>query len=262
MHSVLIIDDNTSTLETAGTCLRLDGFDVVTAESGAAGIALAVSRVFDLILLDLRLEDMSGVEVIRHVRAVNLQSRIIMVTAFPDLESSFNAGHLGADGYVEGPLFGDDLCNLVADALRGMFPIRRARTNAADAGLSVVDAEIEPRIREILHIIKVHTGKELTTAALARRVGLSPSRLQHLFKLSVGTSLHRYVINCRLEAAARLLSDSGEHVRQIAFRVGFGDVPHFRQLFRTCFGVSPRRYRQNSFAQRTYPRVQPNPLSQ
>ena len=91
MASVLIIDDHESTRATYSTILRLSGFDIAVAEDGKAGIELARARDFDVAVVDRRLPDMNGMEVARVLKLNHPLSRIVLVTAFPTIESSFEA---------------------------------------------------------------------------------------------------------------------------------------------------------------------------
>jgi len=78
---------------------------------------------------------------------------------------------------------------------------------------------------------------------LAETVGLSASRLAHLFRREIGKSIQGYVIERRLLMAAMLIVQSHEQISQIAYSVGFGDVSNFNHSFKRRFGMSPRQYR-------------------
>ena len=78
---------------------------------------------------------------------------------------------------------------------------------------------------------------------LAEHVGLSASRLAHLFRDETGMSIQSYVVERRLFMAAMLIVQSDERISQIAYRVGFGDVSNFNHSFKRRFAMSPREYR-------------------
>jgi DNA-binding NarL/FixJ family response regulator len=127
MASVLIIDDHLGTLETYATILGQAGFETATAATGRDGIELAISRPFDVILVDLQLPDVSGIDVVRELKISSVNGRLVVVTVFPGVESSFDAAAAGADGYVDGMLFGDDVVKIVTQALAGHLPVRHPR---------------------------------------------------------------------------------------------------------------------------------------
>jgi AraC family transcriptional regulator of arabinose operon len=78
---------------------------------------------------------------------------------------------------------------------------------------------------------------------LADEVGLSASRLAHLFREETGVSIQSYIRERRLMMAGMLLVQTHERISQIAYSVGFGDVSNFNHAFKQRFGVSPRQYR-------------------
>ena len=78
---------------------------------------------------------------------------------------------------------------------------------------------------------------------LAELVGLSASRLAHLFRDETGMSIQSYIVERRLFMAAMLIVQSDEQISQIAYRVGFGDVSNFNHSFKRRFAMSPREYR-------------------
>jgi AraC family transcriptional regulator of arabinose operon len=78
---------------------------------------------------------------------------------------------------------------------------------------------------------------------LATTVGLSSSRLAHLFREEVGMSIRSYVVARRLHVASMLIVQTDERISQIAYSVGFNDVSNFNHAFKKRYGVSPGEYR-------------------
>jgi len=78
---------------------------------------------------------------------------------------------------------------------------------------------------------------------LAQSVGLSASRLAHLFRKEMEMSIQSYIVERRLQMAAMLIVQSHERISQIAYSVGFGDVSNFNHSFKRRFHMSPRQYR-------------------
>lgn len=91
--------------------------------------------------------------------------------------------------------------------------------------------------------IKRSYKQPLTTASLARSVGISSRHLQRLFLTHLGTTLERYLFNMRLDHARQLLRQSTLSVLDIALASGFTAASHFSRLYRDRFGISPRQER-------------------
>jgi AraC-like DNA-binding protein len=246
---VLIIDDHKGSLDTYSTVLRLAGFETAAATTGHEGLTTARALAFDVIIVDLRLPDLSGIDVVRELRRDGTGARMIIVTAFPTIESSFDASAAGADGYVDGPLFGEEVIDLVRDALNGANPVRHPsrRSGSDQAGeLNLpFDLVIDPRVREVIRLIDADLAKSWSVSELATRVGLSESRLRYLFDSCLGVSVAAYIRERRLQHVARRLSTTFDDVQQIANSVGFGSTSlrDFRRAFGERFGMSPTTYR-------------------
>ena len=95
----------------------------------------------------------------------------------------------------------------------------------------------------IVQFLEERWSSNVRVKELAYRVGLGPSRLEHLFKQEARISIREYIRERRLAAAAQLLASSVERVSVISFRVGFQHVANFNHAFKKRFGVSPRQYR-------------------
>jgi DNA-binding response OmpR family regulator len=114
---ILAIDDDPGTLEIVGWALSLAGFDVACAHSGAEGLALASMNRFDLALVDLRLPDMMGTDVIRRLREGTNELRFVLVSGFLTTAITVEAMKLGAVDVIEKPVMIDDLVRVVCGGL-------------------------------------------------------------------------------------------------------------------------------------------------
>ena len=102
---------------------------------------------------------------------------------------------------------------------------------------------MDSRVQEVLRELDGSWCAPPCVSQLAARVGLRPSRLAHLFRREVHTSIREYVRIRRMRRAAELLTQSHERVSAIAFAVGYNDVSNFNHVFKKYFGASPRVYR-------------------
>ena len=247
-----MIDDNAATLQTFSGVLRLEGFHVATADTGAAGLQLAMASHFDAILVDLTLPDLTGIEVVRLLKVHGIATPIVVVTAFPTFDSSFDAASAGAVGYVDAPLFGDEIAEVVRQALSGSIPVRHPARSRVLNGRghdmttrpNTDTVAFDRRIRVAIQTVSSNLATPPSVDALASNAGLSQSQFRHLFVSLVGLPVGRFVAEQRLQAAANLLTSTDNSVRQIADMLGYKDIKRFRKLFRTRFGFVPTIYRK------------------
>jgi DNA-binding response OmpR family regulator len=103
MSLVLIVEDDAAILRGLKDSLRFDGYDVITASEGEAGFHLAREKQPDLVILDLMLPRMSGLDICRKLRAAAFTAPIIMLTARGEEADRVLGLDLGADDYVTKP---------------------------------------------------------------------------------------------------------------------------------------------------------------
>jgi DNA-binding response OmpR family regulator len=114
---ILVVDDDRAILRTFSRILRNCGYEIETAESGGEAISKAKSRHFDMVLLDLRLPDMNGTDILIRARDPLRSTAKIIITGFPSLESGVTALDEGADAYLTKPVAPQELLTLVDDKL-------------------------------------------------------------------------------------------------------------------------------------------------
>jgi DNA-binding response OmpR family regulator len=115
---ILIVDDDKSILRTFTRILQKNGYKIDTAETGKEAIDKAENRHYDLALVDIRLPDMDGTELLAKIKK-QLQNTIkIMITGFPSLESGVKALDEGADAYLVKPVKPEELLMLIKEKLK------------------------------------------------------------------------------------------------------------------------------------------------
>jgi DNA-binding NtrC family response regulator len=116
MSRILVIDDDPGVRESMGRMLRGAGYTVQAAETGEEGYDLARGGAFDVVLSDMRMPGMSGLDVLRRLREVNVDAAFIIMTGFGTVETAVEAMKLGAVDFVQKPFFRDELLMRVRSA--------------------------------------------------------------------------------------------------------------------------------------------------
>jgi two-component system response regulator AtoC len=104
LNRVLVIDDDASIRESLEMYLQDKGLQVQTAETGNNGFMACLDYKPQIVILDIRLPDVSGLEILRRIVETCPDSKVIMITAYHDMESSIDAMRYGAYDYIEKPL--------------------------------------------------------------------------------------------------------------------------------------------------------------
>ena len=100
------------------------------------------------------------------------------------------------------------------------------------------------RIVELIDIVKLSPSSNV--ALLARKLNLSKSRLEHLFKAQTGTPLKTYLFTCRIVSAAKLCLRTRLSVKEVAQRSGYSHTASLTRAFIAHYGVCPRTYRERN----------------
>jgi DNA-binding NtrC family response regulator len=117
-RSILIIDDEENIRKYLARSLDKDGFDVYTAQYGKEGINLLVQKHIDVVLLDLNLPDIHGLDVLKEIKTIDVQSVVFIITAYGDITSAVEAIKLGAYDYLTKPFEVEDIKIAINKALK------------------------------------------------------------------------------------------------------------------------------------------------
>jgi two-component system response regulator HydG len=115
---ILVIDDELIVRESLLGWLKKSGYDVAGADGGATALTMMDQCDYDLIFLDIKMPDMSGIEVLQHVRANYPASLVIMITAYGSVETAVEAMKMGANDYLMKPFEPEQLALLVEKMLQ------------------------------------------------------------------------------------------------------------------------------------------------
>jgi DNA-binding NtrC family response regulator len=114
---ILVVDDEDIVRTSCSRTLSPEGYDVRLAKNGVEGLKIANEERFDLVLTDLKMPDMDGIEVLRIIKEKWPETEVIIVTGYQTVDTAVKAIKLGAYDYIEKPFTPDALISAVADAL-------------------------------------------------------------------------------------------------------------------------------------------------
>ena len=106
---VLLIEDDSAMAQSIDLMLKSEGFNVYSTDLGEEGVDLGKLYDYDIILLDLNLPDMSGFEVLKHLRVAKVQTPILILSGTSTIENKVKGLGVGADDYLTKPFHKDEL---------------------------------------------------------------------------------------------------------------------------------------------------------
>jgi DNA-binding NtrC family response regulator len=163
--SVLIVDDEVSVRSSLSGWFRKDGYDVAAAENATAALNLLRERTFDVVLLDIKMPGMDGMDLQEHIHKIDPRIAVIMITAFASVETAVRALKQGAFDYVTKPIDPDELSHLVLRAmeqrrLRDENTQLRQTVDELTGGEAIVGES--PAIRKVLELVQHVAGTDAT----------------------------------------------------------------------------------------------------
>jgi signal transduction histidine kinase len=116
--NILVTDDNAATLQTLSAGLEDMGYSVATAVNGQETLALIRRQPFNIVIADIKLPDISGLEILELAKELNPETAVIMITGHASIETAVNAINEGAYAYILKPVTMNELETIINNALR------------------------------------------------------------------------------------------------------------------------------------------------
>ena len=120
-RTILIVDDDEIIRETLKDLLESKGYAVETAESAKEAMEKSKSRTFNLALLDIKLPDMEGTELLKKMHSIAPRMMKVMITAHGTLKNAMDSLNFGADGYLLKPINEKELVRVVEEKLKEQY---------------------------------------------------------------------------------------------------------------------------------------------
>lgn len=206
----------------------------------------------DLILLDLMLPGVSGIELCRKLKA-DLATKgipVVLLTAVAASEKKIEALQMGADDFIVKPFETTELIARVNGLINNRIALRDAMAATGDSPAKVVSVNRQGQrfMNDAANVVLAHLDDPtFSIDRFAAELGISRSSLFSKIKEITGQTPNDFITETRLKRSIQLLDEhTHESVSNIAFAVGFNDASYFIRLFKAHFGVTPGQYKSNS----------------
>lgn len=169
--AILWIDDALEPTDPAVRLLKLEGFAVDCATSGAAGLGKVHERSYDAVILDLRLPDISGLSVLAELRATGVSAPVLMLTGYGDTESATAALRLGVQDFRWKPLIGNELIAVVRSLVNAATELPEV-PRAGEHGATIVRPALRMEaLSALLNMVAEGAGLDQLLRLLIRTLG-------------------------------------------------------------------------------------------
>ena len=245
---ILVVEDNQDVAYYIGSVLR-DHYEVSYATDGRQGLEIARQQMPDLIVTDIMMPDVDGLELCRQIRADELTNHIpiVIITARATEDDRLTGIGAGADAYLYKPFRSDELLLRVEKLLEQRRRLRKMFTNSRsddETSRQIPEADVN-FFNDINKLIDDNLiSGEVSTSFLADKLSTSVSTLNRRLKNMSGLTATTYIRNRRMLMAKRLLETTDKAVSEIEVQCGFNTSGHFSRVFKAETGLSPVDYRQ------------------
>jgi signal transduction histidine kinase/DNA-binding response OmpR family regulator len=244
---VVIIEDNAEVNAFLAQKLGAD-FQVKTAADGAAGLRLAADLIPDLVVCDVNLPELSGLEVVARLKADWRTSHIpvVLLTAQNAPEQQVAGVQAGADLYLTKPFNP----TFLLESVRTLLASRARQREHFRRSLSVDTATAAPQrvdqkfLADLTAIVEANlTNSALSVEDVAQRLGISRVQLYRKVKAILGTGVTDFIQGIRLTKARQQLLDTDLNIAEVAYALGFASPSYFSASFKARYQISPSEFR-------------------
>lgn len=250
MYKVMIVEDEdmvrngiVMTIDWAALNCQVVG----EAGNGQEGVDKAQCLKPDLVVTDLKMPRMDGVEMIAQLRSKGCQARFVILTAFGDFKFAQSALRLGVSDYLLKPLKDGDLEQALRRIISQMDGEKQTekQTESSVNGFHLPKRTGNKYVDEAIRYISEHYRQDITISTVADYLEISEGYLSRVFKRETDYTFTSYLSHYRIEIAMELLKNCRVKVYEVADQVGFGDTAWFSAQFKKILGVSPSEYQSS-----------------
>lgn len=262
MLRILVVDDQH--IERAGLRFLIREFnlplEVYEGENGLKALEVLERVSIDILLTDVRMPLMDGIELIRQARLRFPSLKIVIVSAYDEFAYAQQAMAYQVYYYLLKPVDNDKFLECIQgvceqcriereqreeqDRLKVLLAVQTQ--SAESKAWSADESGSRKIVADVLEHIHEHYAEEIWVESVADAFFLSADYLNALFKGQTGVSLMKYIIGYRMDRAKDMLRSTHRRIADIAGSVGYADVSYFCKIYKKHTGLSPSQYRERS----------------
>lgn len=256
--SILVVEDNEE-LKAFLKNILSENYTVITASNGEEGLQHAVDDLPDLIISDVMMPVMDGLEMIRQIKENNniCHIPIIVLSAKASLDDRIAGLEQGIDDYITKPFSATYLKTRIASLLRQrkalqeiyMNRLMEGKTASSPDLLTPSQPQITPYDEQFMEKVMAYMEEQMDNAELtidqfAEQLMLSRTIFYRKLKSIVGLTPVDFIREIRIKRAVQLIDSDEYNFSQVAYMTGFNDPKYFSKCFKKVIGITPSEYKE------------------
>ena len=243
MYSVIIADDEPWVLLGIKKTFKWDlyGFTVIGDTTDASeAVELILAEKPDIVFTDVLMPIFTGIDLVRIAKENKLNTKFVIISGHAEFKYAQEAIKCGVFEYCLKPIEQED-------ADRILFTLKKALDEEKGIYSDIVDNKDVASLsfKKMISYINKNYMLKFQLSELAARFNLNPNYCCSLFKKHFDTNFSNYVIDIRMKASAKLMTQGDLNIQQIAELVGYDDYYYFCKIFKKYFGLTPYQYRSS-----------------
>lgn len=243
---ILLVDDNHDLLSYMSQSLS-DSYQILTADNGVEALRLLEEHDVDIIISDVMMPEMDGLELCRCIKTDFKTSHIpvVLLTAKTMTSDELKGLEAGADDYITKPFSMDVLRQRIHNLIERSHQQHERFAKEIDIEPSeiTVTSLDEQFIARAVSIVETHIADpDFSIEQLSEEIGVHRAQLYKKLQHLTGKSPQQFVRILRLKRGKQLLEQSGLYVSEVAYKVGFNSPRIFSKYFKEEFGITPKDF--------------------
>lgn len=234
-EKILVVDDEKKVRDTFLAAF-FDEYKIVPVAGGREALnILKRPNDIDLVVSDVMMPGMTGIELLREIKRINPGQKVVLVTGHSSKEVAIEVLRSDADEYIEKP-FDVEKIRVVFERLLS------ERKGCTEEGIG----NVQGKIGQAQRFIRRNYTQPISLRDVSRQIFLSPKYFSRLFKEKAGRSFNDYKMELKIEMAKELLKKGSHTISQIAYHTGYQNPESFMKMFKKVTGSTPSQYRRRN----------------
>lgn len=245
---VLVVDDNEDMIYYMTEILETE-YNVYSANNGQLALDVAYKLVPDIMICDIMMPDISGIEVCKRIKStpVTCHIAVILISARGSDQVRIDGLSLGADIYISKPFSEAYFMAQIKSILenRSILKEQIRQELIQTPQREIAQSPKDKMLQKIVHYIEQNLSNgEYDVEQLSNDMAMSRMSLYRKMKTCIGQTPSEFIREFRLRRAAELLQEGENNINEICYNTGFNDIKTFRLAFKKRFGMAPNEYKK------------------
>lgn len=246
-ETILIVEDNIEIQESLKEILEEENYHIIQAFNGVEGLRLAATSFPNLIISDVMMPEMDGIELSKKIKLNTATSHIpiIILTAKAATTDKMEGFETGADEYITKPYDEDFLKNRIKNLLKSRKLLKQKFVNndIVNPKELVVNSKDQVFLEKLYKSLEENVqSNNLKADVISKELNMSHSSMYKKIKSLTGLTYIEFIRDYRLSIAKQLIEENGYSVSEACYKVGYTDRKYFSRLFKNKFKKNPSFY--------------------